>query len=90
MPARAGVIFVPDDRGLGVAGSAKRIDFGRAPRGVVPVMTREMGAFRALPLNGCPAGVARHLAWGDLILTFTAERFVGWRKGTARAGRTCA
>jgi hypothetical protein len=85
-----GVRFVGDAQGLAVPEAAKRIDFGRSPKGVIPIMDREMGQGRALSLAGCPAGVVRQQAWGELVLSFTAERFVGWRNGSAAAGQTCA
>lgn len=88
--APVGISLVPDAQGLGIAGSPKRIDFGRSPRGVVPVLTRELGAPRALGLEGCPVGVVQQMAWGDLVLSFTRERFVGWRMAQTRAGQTCA
>ena len=89
VPPREGVDFVPDANGLGIAGSAQRIDFDRAPQGGIPVMDRELGSGRVLPLAGCPGGVATREAWGTLELTFTAERFVGWRQGASSAGQVC-
>jgi hypothetical protein len=83
------VDFVPDANGLGIAGSPQRIDFDRAPQGVIPVMDRELGPGRVLPLAGCPAGVVTREAWGDLELVFTAERFVGWRQEAGSAGQVC-
>ena len=89
-PVRTGAQFVPDAGGLAVTDSALRVDFGRAPDGVIPVLDRELGRHDALPLSGCPAGVGQQLAWGDLTLTFTKERFVGWRNATGHAGQICA
>jgi hypothetical protein len=86
---RQGVAFVPDARGLGVAGHSQRIDFGRSPEGVIAALDRERGAGRVLAVSGCPAGVQRQVAWDDLVLTFTEERFVGWRRGDAAAGQVC-
>ena len=67
----------------------QRIDFGRAPSGVMAALDREIGPGRAMLVEGCPAGVVAQRAWGDMVLTFTAERFVGWRRGTALAGLVC-
>ena len=75
--------------GLAFAGSSQRIDFGRAPSGVIAVLERELGPGRALGLTNGPAGVSQQIAWGDLVLTFTDERFVGWRGMDAAAGQTC-
>lgn len=88
-PERPATPFLPDGTGLAVAGSPLRIDFGRAPEGVVPAISRALGPAAALPLAGCPAGLAQRLRWDDLELTFTAERFVGWRQGGRGAGLTC-
>lgn len=88
--APTGAVFVPDAGGLGVAGSAQRIDFGRAPSGVISVMDRERGEHRELSLAGCPPGVVKQLAWGDLVLSFGRERFVGWQSAAASAGTTCS
>ncbi|WP_292019488.1 hypothetical protein [Maritimibacter sp. UBA3975] len=90
VPARVGAQFVPDERGLAIEGTAQRIDFGRSPKGVVPVLERELGRGQAIPLTGCPDGVAQQVDWDGLILTFTNERFVGWRTASARAGQACA
>lgn len=88
--ARQGVSFVPDGQGLGVDSSALRVDFGRSPKGVVPLMNREAGAGKPLPLAGCPTGIVQQTDWDGLVLTFTRERFVGWKTSTAKAGQTCA
>jgi len=87
---RPSVTFLPDAQGLAVADSGLRIDFGRAPSGVIPVVTREMGQPRTLSLDTCPPDIVQHLRWGDLELTFEAEAFVGWRSPVGQAGRTCA
>lgn len=87
---RQGVDFAPDAGGLAVVGSNQRIDFGRAPTGVVVALDRELGRHRELPLTGCPSGVIAQRAWGDLVLTFSAEGFVGWSQAGAKAGQTCA
>jgi hypothetical protein len=88
--SRVGVSFVPDSGGLSVESTGQRIDFGRSPAGVIPVMDRELGRGRDLGLDGCPAGVVKQVSWGDLALSFTKERFVGWREGDARAGSACS
>ena len=87
---REGVRFVPDANGLGIEGRATRIDFGRSPKGVIPVMEREVGRGVDLPLTGCPAAAVRRVNYDGLELLFTAERFIGWRQGGATAGQICA
>ncbi len=86
----AGVQFLPDQQGLAVVPGGLRVDFGRAPSGVVAALDRELGPGRALSVAGCPTGVAQQRAWGDLVLTFTGEEFVGWRSGATHAGTVCA
>ncbi len=81
--------LVPDRNGLAVVGTGLRIDFDRAPAGVIAALDRLRGAHRPLPLETCPAGILRQYQWGDLILTFTDERFVGWRQAGASAGLIC-
>lgn len=88
--ARAGAGFSPDANGLAVTGSSLRIDFGRAPSGVIDALDRELGKGRALGVEGCPTGIVRQRDWGGLVLTFTAEQFVGWRGPDGAAGQTCA
>ncbi|WP_289069371.1 hypothetical protein [uncultured Aliiroseovarius sp.] len=88
-PTRSSVVIRPDAAGLQVDPVNKRIDFGRSPKGVVPALDREVGRHKALPLDGCPAGVVQQLQWDDLVLTFTRERFVGWKDGGASSGTTC-
>jgi hypothetical protein len=87
---RLGVQFNPDSGGLAVAGTGQRVDFGRAPSGVIAVLDRELGPGRDLSLAGCPAGVVTQREWGGLVLSFTGERFVGWRDASGSAGRICA
>lgn len=74
------VHFVPDQGGLLVQPSGMRIDFGRAPSGVISALDRELGKHKVLSLNLCPSVVRDQLQWGDLTLSFSAERFIGWRK----------
>ena len=88
-PRAPSVEFVPDAGGLGVAPSGLRMDFGRSPRGMIPALDRELGPHRELTLAGCPAGVVRQLAWGGLVLSFSNERFIGWRDGDRAAGSVC-
>ncbi|ARE40579.1 hypothetical protein RGUI_2438 [Rhodovulum sp. P5] len=88
-PVGTGATFIPDDGGLGLTDRDLRIDFGRAPDGVVRALTRERGRPVDLPLSGCPDTITRHLRWGRLDLTFTRDRFVGWRQGEAAAGLIC-
>ncbi|TCP61154.1 hypothetical protein EV663_106101 [Rhodovulum bhavnagarense] len=88
-PDRTGVAFRPDAGGLAVPETGRRVDFGRAPAGVVAPLTRELGPFDPLPLATCPDAITQRLRWGDLELTFTQERFVGWRQGAERAGQVC-
>ena len=56
---------------------------------MIAALERELGPGRALALDGCPADVRQQLAWGDLVLTFTEEQFVGWRGVDGAAGQTC-
>ncbi len=85
-----GIALETDAGGLSIAGSGgQRIDFGRAPSGVIAVLERELGPGRAQGLTNCPADVRQQIAWGDLVLTFTDERFVGWRGMDGAAGQTC-
>lgn len=85
-----GIQLETDAKGLQIIGAGGgRIDFGRAPAGVIPLLERELGPGRALALANCPAGVVQQIAWGDLVLTFTPERFVGWRGADGAAGQTC-
>ncbi|WP_424941422.1 hypothetical protein [Aliiroseovarius sp. S253] len=85
-----GVEFAPDAQGLAVLPSNQRVDFGRSPKGVIPAMIRELGRPTAMSLNDCPAGITQRLRWADLELSFTSERFVGWKRGTEQQGRVCA
>ena len=84
------VAFVPDTQGLAVQPSAQRVDFGRSPKGVIPALTRELGHPSVLSLAGCPTDIASRLRWEDLELTFTSERFVGWKQADNQRGRVCA
>ncbi len=83
------ISFRPDPAGLAVLPSGLRMDFGRAPEGMIPILERALGRGEALPLAGCPAEISARIAWGGLELFFTDERFVGWRQGAARGGETC-
>ncbi|WP_214568164.1 hypothetical protein [Aliiroseovarius lamellibrachiae] len=87
--AKIGVTVHPDAQGLAISPVDQRIDFGRSPKGVLPALDRELGAHRALPLTHCPTSIAAQHQWGKLVLTFTGERFVGWRKDGQRQGMTC-
>jgi len=89
-PPAPSVTFHPDEGGLEVRPSGLRVDFGRAPSGVIPVLDRSLGAHRTVAQGACPPGIVQQLAWGDLVLTFTDHRFVGWRQGAAHAGQVCA
>jgi hypothetical protein len=85
-----GISLETDAGGLQiVGGGAGRIDFGRSPAGVIPLLERELGPGRELDLVNCPFGVTQQIAWGDLVLTFTDEQFVGWRGQNGAAGQTC-
>lgn len=84
------IMLETDAEGLAIVGTGgQRIDFGRAPSGVIAVLERDLGPGRALDLTNCPGDVRQQIAWGDLILTFTDERFVGWRGAQGAAGQTC-
>ncbi len=82
--------LVPDTGGLAIAGSALRFDFARSPEGMIAALERAVGRPEILGLTGCGPEIRQQIAWADLVLTFTDERFVGWRQGEARAGQTCA
>ncbi len=85
-----GIQLETDAGGLAIVGAGdQRIDFGRAPSGVVAALERELGPGRALDLAGCPTEVRQQVAWGDLVLTFTDEQFVGWRGIDSAAGQVC-
>lgn len=88
-PPRSAVVVQPDMAGLQINPVNKRIDFGRSPKGVVPVLDRELGGHEPLSLAGCPSGVVQQLRWDDLVLTFTGERFVGWKSQQGQSGATC-
>ncbi|TCP40312.1 hypothetical protein [Rhodovulum marinum] len=88
-PDRVSTLFLPDTAGLAVSGSPLRVDLGRAPDGVIAALSRDLGPPRSLPTATCPAGIERRLAWGDLVLTFTRERFIGWQSGAGQAGTVC-
>jgi len=81
--------FVPDAAGLADIGTGLRIDFDRSRAGVIPLLDNTLGRHKTLPLRGCPVGVTQNLQWGDLTLTFTRERFVGWQQQGNKAGQTC-
>ena len=89
-PAGPAPEFLPDANGLEVAPTGLRIDFSRSPEGVIAALDRALGRHRVLRLTDCPAGVVQQLGWGDLVLSFTGEQFVGWRQGAGAAGLTCA
>lgn len=88
-PKSGNVQFRPDAAGLAVDPVGKRVDFGRSPKGVIPVLDRELGSHKDLPTSTCPSGITQQKAWGELVLSFSRERFVGWRNDTGRAGRVC-
>lgn len=83
------ITLAPDLKGLGIVGSAQRIDFGRAPEGVIAALNSSYRRSKVLDLAGCPADIRQQIAWGDLILTFSDEAFVGWREGNTFAGTVC-
>ena len=84
------VIFNPDAYGLAVLPGNQRVDFGRSPKGVIPALTRELGRPTTMPLTGCPSGIIQRLRWADLELSFTPERFVGWKRGAEQRGLVCS
>lgn len=83
------VHLIPDAQGLEIRPTGLRIDFGRSPSGVETTLDRELGAHQHMGLTGCPIQIADQMRWADLILTFTDERFVGWRQGDAVQGLVC-
>lgn len=93
-PPGSAVTFHPDPGGLEVRPTGLRVDFGRAPAGVIAALDRELGPHRALGREldraSCPAEVVQQLRWGDLVLSFSEHRFIGWRQGDAWAGLVCA
>ncbi|RME18165.1 MAG: hypothetical protein D6801_01915 [Alphaproteobacteria bacterium] len=88
-PADTQVAFRPDAGGLAVLPDWQRIDFGRAPSGVIAALDRVLGPGRDLGRAGCPASVARQISWGGLVLAFSDERFIGWREQGAASGTVC-
>ncbi|GIT92550.1 hypothetical protein JANAI62_32130 [Jannaschia pagri] len=86
-PRFVGLTLVPVSTGLAVARSGGRhIDFGRARDGALSTIAAIAGkAPVAQPCEGLDA-----FAVGtDLIVIFSADRFVGWQTRTGRAGRAC-
>ncbi len=88
-PSAPAVTLTPDANGLAVAPSGLRIDFDRSPAGVIAVLDRVRGRHVVLSLARCPDDMRQQLRWGDLVLTFTDEGFVGWRQDGRMAGRVC-
>lgn len=76
--------------GLSVTPFGLRIDFGRAPEGTISAMNQGAKRQQTLGIIGCPSDIIQQLRWGDLVLTFTDEQFVGWRTNDAMQGRICA
>ncbi|MCI2400025.1 hypothetical protein [Aliiroseovarius subalbicans] len=89
-PPAPSVQFIPDASGLAVEPSGLRIDFGRSPDGVEAALDRVLGPHDHLALEPCPAQIMDRSGWGDLELTFTAERFVGWKTADGQHGVVCA
>jgi hypothetical protein len=87
--ARMGANFSPDANGLSVEGTGLRVDFGRAPSGVIAALDRELGPGRSLALDGCSTAISQQIAWGALVLTFSKDRFVGWREAGNSSGQVC-
>lgn len=88
-PVQPAISLVPDAQGLAVLPNKMRIDFGRSPSGVIPVLDRELGPHQELALSNCPRDIVRRHQWSGLELTFTRERFVGWRQADQSQGLTC-
>ncbi len=88
-PPAPNITFTPDASGLSVAALDLRIDFGRAPEGVIAALDQNIGRHQVLNISGCPSGVVQQIRWGDLILTFTDEQFVGWHQNGTVQGTTC-
>jgi len=88
--ADRGLQLQTDVNGLAIMGRhGERIDFGRAPEGVIAVLDRELAPGRQMSLEDCPAGISQQVSYGDLVLTFTDEQFVGWRGVQGAAGQVC-
>lgn len=86
---RSDVVFLPDANGLHVQPSGLRIDFGRAPKGVIDTLDHHIGPHQVLGRAACPALIQQQMQWGDLVLSFSAEQFVGWRRLDVAHGQTC-
>jgi len=55
-PEPQGIELATDAFGLAIVGTdGQRIDFGRAPSGVIAALERELGPGRDIGLAGCPA-----------------------------------
>ena len=86
-PPAAALRLVPAPNGLDVAGSGGReIGFGRAQAGALAAAEKASGG-TAAPIR-CGGG-REAFALEGLILVFETQRFVGWRRGEAEAGRGC-
>ena len=82
--------YSPDAAGIGLPGSALRIDFGRAEAGVVAAVSRLEGRDPA-GVVACP-GDQRAVTWpGGMTLYFRERAFRGWSRSDdgASAGLTC-
>ena len=92
--------LIPDAGGLGIEGSALRVDFGRAEAGAVAAVAKLLGA----PPTGretrtdCSTGTARVVRFRGIDLIFAGGGFRGWASndpgivtanGLRQAGATC-
>ncbi len=93
-PGAAARGLTPDANGLQPAGTALRIDFGRAETGVIDATSQLLGRPPASDVRGagCPDGADTLVSWNTgLTLAFASGTFVGWRDAEGRsAGAACS
>ncbi|MDH3262867.1 MAG: hypothetical protein OEM24_02590 [Paracoccaceae bacterium] len=87
--------LVLDAEGLRPAGSALRVDFGRAEDGAIAAVSRLLGAgpVETAANAECGAGPVKAVRWANgLTLNFQRGAFLGWvsetGRGTAAAAST--
>ena len=79
--------LVLDAEGLRPAGSALRVDFGRAEAGTVAAVSRLLGAgpVETATIEECGAGPVKAVRWANgLSLNFQEGTFLGWVSGKGR------
>jgi hypothetical protein len=73
--------LVLDPEGLHPAGSALRVDFGRAEAGAVAAVSRLLGTgpVETTAMQECGAGPVKAVSWANgLTLNFQNGTFLGW------------